>query len=203
MYYIVFEKKTKKFLTISNSQIIEHDGIVVKEVEKFDISKDRVVGNLDDYKIVPDTEGIRTVRINDVKSYAGMKIQLEYPIHKQLNIICGQLNSITESLKLKNNEDYDEMFNYINSILIGFEDRCKYLSEDKTIIFIDDEGHEIGTHQNYEESMTRDDLAKLEKTAYDLEDRRIFNATQNGNQNYKQGLMREKSESLQELNKKE
>jgi|TARA_B100000073_G_C23724907_1_gene568944 hypothetical protein len=203
MYYIVFEKKTKKFLTISNSQIIEHDGIVIKEVENFDISKDRVVGNLDDYKIIPDTEGIRTVRINDVKSYAGVKIQSEYPIHKQLNIICGQLNSITESLKLKNNEDYDEMFNYINSILIGFEDRCKYLSEDKTIIFIDDEGHEIGTHQNYEESMTRDDLAKLEKTAYDLEDRRIFNATQNGNQNYKQILKKQKSESLQELNKKE
>lgn len=201
--YIVFEKKTKKFLTVSNSKVIEHDGIVVKEVEKFDISKDRVVGNLDDYKIVPDTEGIRTVRINDVKSYAGVKIQLEYPIHKQLNIICGQLNSITESLKLKNNEDYDEMFNYINSILIGFEDRCKYLSEDKTIIFIDDEGHEIGTHQNYEESMTRDDLAKLEKTAYDLEDRRIFNATQIGNQKYKQVLKKEKSESLQELDKKE
>lgn len=201
--YIIFEKKTKKFLTVSNSKIIEHDGIVVKEVEKFDISKDRVVGDLDDYKIVPDTEGLRTVRINEVKSYAGMKIQLEYPIHKQLNVICRQLNSITESLKLKNNEDYDEMFNYINSIIIGFEDRCKYLSEDKTIIFIDDEGHEIGTHQNYEESMTRDDLAKLEKTAYDLEDRRIFNATQIGNQKYKQGLKIEKLESLQDLDKKE
>ena len=108
-----------------------------------------------------------------------------------------------KNLKLENNEDYDEMLNYINSILIGFEDRCKYLIEDPSIIFIDDEGHEVGIHKEYEESMTRDDLLKLEKTVYDLEDRRIFNTTQNGNERYKQGLIKKKYESLQELDKKE
>ena len=44
--------------------------------------------------------------------------------------------------------------------------------------------------------MTREELEKIEKTAYDLEDRRIFNATQNGNQQYKEDLKRKKEESL-------
>tara|TARA_B100000131_G_C18108609_1_gene608802 strand:- start:175 stop:789 length:615 start_codon:yes stop_codon:yes gene_type:complete len=203
--YIVFEKKTKKLLTVTNNKVLEHDDIVVKEVEDFEIAKNKVVGDLDDYKIVPKDEGVEIVKINWMKANAGTKIKSEYPLHKQLNIICGQLNSITENLKLKNNEDYDEMLNYINSILVGFEDRCKYLIEDPSIIFIDDEGHEVGTHKEYEESMTREDLLELEQIVYDIEDRRIFNTTEDS---YKsaEGLRERKLKKIKkekELNKKE
>jgi hypothetical protein len=96
-------------------------------------------------------------------------------------------------------EEFNEMFKYINTVRQGFIERKQNSVENQYVIFIDNEGNERGTHLDLEKSLTREELLELENVAYDMENEKIFNATQHSYSRLKESLLiNEKKKSQEE-----
>jgi DNA-directed RNA polymerase subunit H (RpoH/RPB5) len=195
--YVVFNKESKKIIGMSPVKPPESENNHIEHLENFDFENDRVVGDLENYKIVSKSEAAAILKENDLKISCGLKVQEKYPIHEQLNIIMQEIKKIKKESELS--EEFNEMFNYISTVRQGFIERKQNSIENQYVIFINNEGNELGTHLDLENSLTREELLNLENIVYDMENEKIFNATQHSYSQYKQSLLiNEKNKSQEE-----